>query len=137
MLPCPQCGVDVDLDAFPSHTRAVCAKCGCLVWLQPRLDKAAVDLMFSAKGGKGPHVKAGPVQPVQTPQGRNPRAAHQYNHQGVFLSRKKLFRQAISEFNEAIAQDPLWVQAYNNRGYALAVCQEHDQALADFNKALE
>ena len=55
---------------------------------------------------------------------------------GVNLTGRKKFKEAIARFTEALALDPAFVESYIARGNAETELRMHAEALADFNKAI-
>jgi tetratricopeptide (TPR) repeat protein len=46
------------------------------------------------------------------------------------------FREAIADFNQALARDADFAEAYNNRGYAYLGLLDYVRATADFTEAI-
>jgi tetratricopeptide (TPR) repeat protein len=57
--------------------------------------------------------------------------------EGVALTGRKQYKEAIAQFSKALDSDPTFVEAYIARGNAEVETRMHKEALADFNKALE
>jgi tetratricopeptide (TPR) repeat protein len=60
-----------------------------------------------------------------------------YYQRGTDYRRLGRYREAISDYNRAIALNPAYVAAYYNRGMAAQDLGEFDQALSDFGKVIQ
>jgi tetratricopeptide (TPR) repeat protein len=67
----------------------------------------------------------------------NPNSAIEYVMRGTAKAQLNEPRQAISDYNLAIAMNPQLLLAYNNRGNLYQHLGDSDRALADFSKVLE
>lgn len=56
---------------------------------------------------------------------------------GIDYGKKKMYDEAIAEFNKAIEYEPGCAKAYLNRGIAYLMKGRHDEALEDYDKAIE
>ena len=63
-------------------------------------------------------------------------ARHHYDR-GTAACQNGQYDQAVSHYNQALAQNPSYAEAYVNRGIAQARQGKPDQAIADFNQALK
>ena len=68
---------------------------------------------------------------------RNPRDPQAYNMRGSVFGQAKRFKEALADFDQAIAIDPNYAQAYANRGLVYRETGKLDLALADYDKALQ
>ena len=66
-----------------------------------------------------------------------PQSATEYLEQGINLSEKNEFVDAIAAYTQAIELDPDNAIIYYNRGLALYHLRKHEAALADFDKTIE
>lgn len=64
-------------------------------------------------------------------------SAQDYINNGLVKYKAKRYREAIQDYNKAIAIDPNNPVIYYYRGYAKEFSNKYDDAIADFNKALE
>jgi tetratricopeptide (TPR) repeat protein len=64
------------------------------------------------------------------------RDAKFYNNRGIAFAEKGQYDLAISDFNQAIAIDPMYSKPYNNRGIVYRRREQYHQAISDFNKAI-
>jgi tetratricopeptide (TPR) repeat protein len=55
--------------------------------------------------------------------------------QGFEKGKRRLFREAIIDFDQAIRRDPNFVEAYVARGYAQVLIDEKESAVKDFRMA--
>lgn len=60
-----------------------------------------------------------------------------FNLRGIAYMRKKLYDQAIADFNEMIKRCPNIAACYRVRGHAYQASKRYDLALYDFNKVIE
>ncbi len=65
-----------------------------------------------------------------------PLLARIYGKQGMAFSVRRDYVQAIANFDQALALDPLYVGAYLLRGIAFSARNNDEQAIADFDRAL-
>ncbi len=59
-----------------------------------------------------------------------------YNNRGLCYYTFSQYEKAIQDFNQAISNDPNFVEAYNNRGLSYHELKTYDQAIENFNKAI-
>jgi serine/threonine-protein kinase len=69
-------------------------------------------------------------------QTNNNKAKKYYDH-GLEEVLKKNYTDAITDFSDAITNDPGFIQAYENRGVAKFYLKDYNGALEDYTKALE
>jgi hypothetical protein len=60
-----------------------------------------------------------------------------YNNRGVAYVRKGQFKQAISDYNDAIRNDPHNPAAFNNRADIYSKANEYQRAIADLDEAIQ
>ncbi len=59
-----------------------------------------------------------------------------YYQRGLAFCRKKLYEQAIEDFNEAIRFDPEFARAYYHRGYVCRQTGRNGHAIENYNRAI-
>lgn len=62
--------------------------------------------------------------------------ADAHNHRGFCLRKKGQFREAISEYSQAIHLSPDAIRGFNNRAYCYAKCNLYDKAVEDYTSVI-
>ena len=86
---------------------------------------------------EAPEVASIPVPKVPTENASGQENADTYFSKGLAYIDKKMWDEAIVEFNREIQIEPNKASAYDNRGEAYYGKGQYDQAISDFNKAIE
>nr|ADN17540.1 Tetratricopeptide TPR_2 repeat protein [Gloeothece verrucosa PCC 7822] len=60
-----------------------------------------------------------------------------YNNRGLLYSDLQKYKLALSDYNKAIALNPLLEQAYYNRGVLYSQLKKYELALSDYDKAIQ
>ncbi|MFC1475142.1 tetratricopeptide repeat protein [Candidatus Zixiibacteriota bacterium] len=77
------------------------------------------------------------LKPLQTAQKKETFESSDYLYSGKTALQSGDFKTAVSDFTEAIKEQPGMADAYHNRGQAYLALKKDDDALADFIKAAE